>query len=187
MARVVTDRFHCNVLFVTDIHQYGPVTMIVPASGHKARCIPWAQMGTFNKEIGFYVGQNYLHCIYFWGMPTIGSTFDVANMVRTATVKDVPIYNDAHLNIHNDALPNIHKLWWLCLVPTSTTMFASNAGYRMAKIWHGYTRIFLWTMTSNSLTETEEHDTPSQIPKTIFGLHAWNIFRPQNVWFPVYL
>ena len=27
------------------------------------------------------------------------STFDVANMVKTATVKDVPINNDARLNL----------------------------------------------------------------------------------------
>ena len=27
------------------------------------------------------------------------STFDVANKVKTATVKDLPIKNDAHLNI----------------------------------------------------------------------------------------
>ena len=36
-------------------HQYGPVIMILPASGHQVRCIPWVQMGTFNKEIGFYM------------------------------------------------------------------------------------------------------------------------------------
>ena len=35
--------------------EYDPVTMLVPVSGHKVRCIPWVQMGTFNKEIGFYV------------------------------------------------------------------------------------------------------------------------------------
>ena len=35
--------------------KFGLVTMIVPASGHQVRCIPWVQMGTFNKEIGFYV------------------------------------------------------------------------------------------------------------------------------------
>ena len=36
-------------------------------------------------------------CIEYilWGIPT----FDVANMVKTATVKDVPINNDAVLNI----------------------------------------------------------------------------------------
>ena len=34
-----------------------------------------------------------------WGIPTIESTFDVANMVKTATVKDVPINDDALLNI----------------------------------------------------------------------------------------
>ena len=27
-----------------------------------------------------------------------------------------------------------NKVWWLCLVPTSTTRFASDVGYRMAKI-----------------------------------------------------
>ena len=31
-------------------------------------------------------------------------------------------------------------------------------------------------MTSNSLTENEEHDIPAQILKTIFGLHASVIF-----------
>ena len=39
-------------------------------------------------------------------------------------------------------------------------------------------------MTSNSLTENEEHDIPSHILKTIFALHASVIFRPQYV-FPV--
>ena len=53
--------------------------------------IPWVQMGTFNKEIGF--------SCELWGVPTIESTFDVANMAKTATVKDVPINNDALLNI----------------------------------------------------------------------------------------
>ena len=30
--------------------------MIVTASGHQVRCIPWVQMGTFNKEIDFLLG-----------------------------------------------------------------------------------------------------------------------------------
>ena len=34
-----------------------------------------------------------------WGIPTIESTIDVANMVKTATVKDVSINNDALLNV----------------------------------------------------------------------------------------
>ena len=37
-------------------------------------------------------------------------------------------------------------------------------------------------MTFNSLTLKEEHDIPSQILKTIFGLHASVIFKPQYVW-----
>ena len=40
-------------------------------------------------------------CIEYilWGIATIETTFDVANMVKTATVKYVPINNDALLNI----------------------------------------------------------------------------------------
>ena len=30
--------------------------------------------------------------------------------------------------------PRVYKVWWLCLVPTSTTRFTSDVGYRMAKI-----------------------------------------------------
>ena len=36
-------------------------------------------------------------------------------------------------------------------------------------------------MTSNSLTENEEYDIPSQILKTIFGLHASVIFLDPNM------
>ena len=42
-------------------------------------------------------------------------------------------------------------------------------------------------MTSNSLTENEEHNIPSQILKTIFGLHASVIFKPQYVYFLTHL
>ena len=42
-------------------------------------------------------------------------------------------------------------------------------------------------MTYNPLTENEEHDIPSQSLKTIFGLHASAIFRPQYVWFLTHL
>ena len=34
-----------------------------------------------------------------WGIPTVESTFDVANMVKIATVKDVPLNNNALLNL----------------------------------------------------------------------------------------
>ena len=37
-------------------NEYGPVTMIVLASGHQVRCIPWVQMGIFNKKISFLCG-----------------------------------------------------------------------------------------------------------------------------------
>ena len=39
-------------------------------------------------------------CIEYilWGIPKIESTFDVAYMVKTATVKDVPLNKDALRN-----------------------------------------------------------------------------------------
>ena len=43
------------------------VTMIVPASGHQVRCIPWVQMGTFNKEIGFLCGLKFFALNIFCG------------------------------------------------------------------------------------------------------------------------
>ena len=67
-----------------------------------------------------------------------------------------------------------NKIWWLCLVPTSTTRFGRDVGYRVVK--HLIGKWFLWTMTSNSLTDNEERHIPSQILKTIFGLHASVIF-----------
>ena len=46
--------------------------------------------------------------------------------------------------------------------------------------------IFLWTMTSNSLKENEEHYIPLHILKTIFCMPRL-FFRAKYVWFPVYL
>ena len=55
-------------------------------------------------------------CIEYilWGIPTIESTFDVANMVKTATVKDVPIKKwcaSKHTGLLNSCLGK------LCLHP----------------------------------------------------------------------
>ena len=44
------------------------------------------------------IKKNYIEYI-LWGIPTIESTFDVANMVKTDSVKDVPMNDDALLNI----------------------------------------------------------------------------------------
>ena len=44
-----------------------PVTMIVPASGHQVRCIPWVQMGAFNKAIGFLCGLKFFALNIFCG------------------------------------------------------------------------------------------------------------------------
>ena len=41
--------------------------MIVPASGHQVRCIPWVQMDTFNKEIGFLCGLKFFALNIFRG------------------------------------------------------------------------------------------------------------------------
>ena len=77
------------------------------------------------------------------------------------------------LHIHT-----LNKIWWLCLVPISTTRFASEVGYKNAPnlIVLYKENTFLWTMPSNSLTENEKHDIPSHILTTISGWHASLIF-----------
>ena len=52
---------------VTVTSQYGPVTMISLTSAHQVRCIPWVQMGTFNKEIGFLCGLKFFALNIFVG------------------------------------------------------------------------------------------------------------------------
>ena len=68
---------------------------------------PPGSLHTLGADHGYISQRNRLFmwvkifCIEYilWGIPTVESTFDVANMVKTATVKDVPIKNDALLNI----------------------------------------------------------------------------------------
>ena len=46
----------------------------------------------------------------------------------------VLIQGNAILPVRHQALTWSNKVWWQCLVPTSTTRFASDVGYRMAKM-----------------------------------------------------
>ena len=62
----VGDKFR-EVQRIIKSNQYGPVTMIEQDSGHQVRCIPRVQMGTFNKEIGFLCGLNFLALDIFCG------------------------------------------------------------------------------------------------------------------------
>ena len=61
---ILTD--HIDIPHI-DLNEKGLVTMIVPASGHQVRCIPWVQMGTFNKEIGFLCGLRFFALNIFCG------------------------------------------------------------------------------------------------------------------------
>ena len=73
--------------------------MIVPASGHQVRCIPWLQMGTYNKEIVFLCGLKFFALNIFCEEYLQSSLHLMLQIVKTATVKDVPINNDMLLNI----------------------------------------------------------------------------------------
>ena len=74
--------------------------MIEPASDHQVRCIPWVQIGTFNKEIGFSYGLRFFALNIFCGEYQQSSLhLMLQNIVKTASVKDVPINNDALLSI----------------------------------------------------------------------------------------
>ena len=48
-----------------------------------------------------------------------------------AIALSIPNFNDCTVEVLEWI---INKVWWLRLVPTSTTRFASDVGYRMAKI-----------------------------------------------------
>ena len=80
------------------------------------------------------------------------------------------------------------KIWWLCLFTSSTTRFAGDVGYRMAKNSIAlYKDFFLWTMTSTSDTENEAHDILSQILRPFWTVCLSYFFRPQYVCFLTYL
>ena len=58
----------------------------------------------------------------------------------TCTVKTTRS-NDHPFGGLNMIQSNDQICWWLCLVPTSTTRFASAVGYRMTKNWIGLYRV----------------------------------------------
>ena len=118
--------------------------MIVPASGHQVRCIPWCRWAHLTKRSVFMWIK--ILCIEYisWGILTIESTFDVANMVKTATVKDVPINNDALLNITgllNSSLGKWHLLPYLVVplisarVPLISTRVSAHCQTILLKVW----------------------------------------------------
>ena len=82
-----------------------------------------------------------------------------------------------------------NKIWSLCLVPTSTTRFATDVGYRMAKKWVGlYKEIFF--MKNDILFLNREWGTRYSL--TNFGDHFLDcmpqlFLRPQYVWFLTHL
>ena len=64
------------------------------STGHQVRCILWEQMAIFNKRIGFFMWIKNLCVEYIlWSILTVKSMFDVANMLKKYTVKDVPVNN----------------------------------------------------------------------------------------------
>ena len=107
-------------------------------------------------------------CIEYilWGIPTIESTFDVANMVKSATVKDVPINNDVLLNIQacyvlNSCLGKLYLLSYLVVLlisardpPISTRVSAHCQAILLS--WH-YIRIRAGVkyVLSNTTTNTK--------------------------------
>ena len=57
-----------------------------------------------------------------------------------------------------------NKIWWLYLVPTSTTRFASDVGYRMAKKLIGLYKELIFM---NNDIKFLKHHIPSQFLKTV--------------------
>ena len=74
----------------------------------------------------------------FW--PSHRRIFKTSLYYKTRLILETRRYSHLKCRGCQLASSTMNKVWWLCLVPTSTTMFASEVGYRIAKIWHGYTR-----------------------------------------------
>ena len=66
------------------------MTMVVPVTGHQVRWILWDQGGMFNKGIG-YGSKFFALNIFCEEYLKPKSMFDVANMLKNFTVKNVPV------------------------------------------------------------------------------------------------
>ena len=75
-----------------------------------------------------------------------------------------------------------NKILWLCLVPTSTTWFASDLVYRMAKKIVGLHQEILFMNNDIKFLDIEWR-TPYPLTdlKTVFGLRASVIFSDSNM------
>ena len=91
-----------------------------------------------------------LHCLNF-DMPRSESRFSQRDSIQSNPVSSfscpttLTSNESAHSKLYEmylqgNSLPKYiqtrssNKVWWLCLVPTSTIRFASDVGYRIAKI-----------------------------------------------------
>ena len=120
--------------------------------------------------------QNY-PCIYIW----ISTIFSLC----TSTVEFCCLYLSATLN--RTTLCWNNRIWWLCLVSTSTTRFARDLGYRMAK---NLTGLYKENALYEQWRQIPKHRRtwyPSQILKTILNCMSQLFFKPQYVWFPSHL
>ena len=98
------------------------VPPIVLASGHQVRCIPWVH--TLWIKI---ISIEYI----LWGIHTIESTFDVANMVKTATVKDVQIKKSCaskHTGLLDSCLGKlcVHPYFVVPLISARVTLISTR-------------------------------------------------------------
>ena len=147
---------------------------------------PWPGNNSWPEYINLCCQYTFLHATwaYIWSERTFNRqifAFYINDISRTDNVPFGQQQYNSPMSFPSNTV------WWLYLVPNSTTRFANDIGYRIATIKYGYTRtLFLWMMTCNSLTENEEHDIPSQILKTILDCMPQIWFRPQYVWFPVH-
>ena len=107
-------------------------------------------------------------CIEYilWRIPTIESTFDVANMVKTATVKDVPINNDKLTGLLNSCL---EKLWLIphlvvplisARVPLISTRVSTHCQAILFSEWHEIDIYMYHFIFSSCLSITPQPSVP---------------------------
>ena len=71
-----------------------------------------------------------------WKQSIIWTKINSVNKFVCITVpRKVLTFKEIVVNKRMGVYPRFNKIWWLCLVPTSTTRFASEVGWKKVKIW----------------------------------------------------
>ena len=158
---------------------HGPSNYIQPGSRSSTPCVLFRY--GFSPASCIKQGRRTRPCCISEKCPEGDCSYEKLHHDDEISWESFPYYWPSMQGIHplktedyNDA----NKIWWLCLLPTSTTRFASDVGYRMARKLKGLLKEIIF-MNSDIKFLNIEWRTPYPLTnlEDRFGLHA-----PVNFW-----